>query len=35
MSLSSGNTVALTMLDAGDIYWWDMKYGGMVILYLP
>lgn len=35
VSLSSGNTVVLTMPDAGDIYWRDMKCGGMVILYLP
>ena len=35
VSLSSGNTVVLTIPDASDIYWRDMKCGGMAILYLP
>ena len=35
VQLSAGQTVTLTIPDAGDIYWRDMKCGGMVILYLP
>ena len=35
VSLSSGNTVVLTIPDASDIYWRDMKCDGMAILYLP
>lgn len=33
--LSSGNTVVFTLPDAGDIYWRDMKCGGMVIWNMP
>ena len=35
MQISVGQTITLTIPDAGDIYWRDMKCGGMVILYLP
>lgn len=35
VNLAGGDTVVFTIPDAGDIYWRDMKCGGMVILYLP